>query len=150
LPTYTQNLLRRLTDEKKFDDPLYIFLDDEISKHFICRTLPPVDEYINSTQLHNPVIYTLMQGESEFTSGGVFLDWTIVDRLHLISVPVLVMAGEYDTMTIECQQQLVDNIKYAWPLVVIPRSSHCKLLEEPFLCNDAMVKFLNTVESISR
>ena len=150
LPTYTQNLLKKLTEEKKFDDPIYIYLDDMLSKHFICRTLPPVDEYIYSMRYMNPTIYKLMQGESEFTTGGVFTDWSIVDRLHLISVPVLVLAGEYDTMTIECQQQLVDHLQYAWPLVVIPRASHCKLLEEPFLCNDAMKKFLNTIENISR
>ena len=89
-----------------------------------------------------------MQGESEFTSGGVFKNWSIVDRLNLIEVPTLVMAGEFDTMTIECQSQLVEGIRYAWPLVVIPRTSHCKLLEEPFLCNDVMIKFLNTNERL--
>ena len=89
-----------------------------------------------------------MQGESEFTVGGVFSNWSIVDRLHLIEVPVLVLAGEYDTMSIECQKQVVDNLKYSWPLVVIPRASHCKLLEEPFLCNEVMTKFLNTNESL--
>jgi len=88
-----------------------------------------------------------MQGESEFTVGGVFKNWSILDRLNLIEVPTLVIAGEFDTMTTECHSQLVDGIKYSWPLVVIPRTSHCKLLEEPFLCIDVMKKFLNTNES---
>jgi L-proline amide hydrolase len=88
-----------------------------------------------------------MQGESEFTVGGVFKNWSILDRLNLIEVPTLVIAGEFDTMTTECHNQLVDGIKYSWPLVVIPRTSHCKLLEEPFLCTDVMKKFLNTNES---
>ena len=69
MPTFTQQLLRKLTDEKKFDDPLYQCLDENLSKHFICRTIPPVDEYIYSSQLHNPIIYKMMQGESEFTTG---------------------------------------------------------------------------------
>ena len=45
-----------------------------------------------------------MQGESEFTTGGLFEHWSIVDRLVNIKVPTLVLAGEYDTMSIECQQ----------------------------------------------
>lgn len=124
-----------------------IYLDENISKHFICRTLPPVDEYLNSVQLHNSVIYKLMQGESEFTVSGVFQNWSIVDRLQLIDVPVIVLAGEYDTMTVECQLQCVENIKLAWPLVVIKNTSHCKLLEEPFDCIDVMINFLNTINS---
>jgi len=148
LPTFTQQLLRKLTDEKKFDDPLYQCLDENLSKHFICRTIPPVDEYIYSSQLHNPIIYKLMQGESEFTTGGLFKDWSSVDRLFNISVPCLVLAGEYDTMSLECQQQLVDHIPYSFPLVIIPRSSHCKLLEEPFYVIDEILKFLKTVESV--
>lgn len=146
LPTYTQKLLRKLTDEKKFDDPLYEFLDDQLSFHFTCRLLPPVDAYLESIELQNHVIYTKMQGESEFTVGGILLGWGIVDRLHLIKCPVLVLVGEYDTMTVECSQQLVDHIPHCWPLVVVPRASHCKLLEEPQLCIDHMVHFLDSVE----
>lgn len=148
LPTFTQNLLRKLTDEKKFDDPLYEYLDDQISQHFTCRLLPPPDAYLESIELHNPVIYSKMQGESEFTVGGVLLGWSIVDRLHLVRCPALVLVGEFDTMTVECSQQIVDHLPHCWPLVVIPRASHCKLMEEPQLCIDQMVKFLDSVEAV--
>ena len=150
LPTFTQQLLRRLTDEKKFKDPIYEYLDDNLSLHFTCRTLPPPDCYLESIELHNPVIYAKMQGESEFTVGGVLLGWNIVARLPLIRCPAIVLVGEFDTMTIECSQQLVDNIPHCWPLVVVPRASHCKLCEEPQICIEHMVRFLDTVESIRR
>jgi len=145
LPTFTQQLLRKLTDEKRFDDPLYEFLDDQLSYHFTCRLLPPADAYLDSIELHNPVIYAKMQGESEFTVGGVLLGWSSVSRLHKIRCPVLVLVGEFDTMTVECSQQLVDNIPNCRPLVVVPRASHCKLLEEPHLCIDHMVGFLSSL-----
>jgi len=150
LPTFTQKLLRKLTDEGRFDDPVYEFLDDQLSYHFTCRLLPPADAYLESIELHNPVIYAKMQGESEFTVGGVLLGWNIVDRLHKIKCPVIVLVGEYDTMTIECSQQLVDHIPKCLPLVVVPRSSHCKLLEEPHICIEHMVKFLDMVDQEGR
>ena len=148
LPTYTQRLLRKLTDEKQFDCPVYEYLDDELSKHFTCRLLPPCEAYLDSIQLCNQTIYSKMQGESEFTVGGVLLGWNIADRLHKILVPCLVLVGEYDTMTVECSQQVVDNIPNCDPLVIVPRTSHCKLLEEPELCIQHMLSFLSKSSQI--
>ena len=56
------------------------------------------------------------------------------------------MAGEFDTMSQECHMQVVNSIPTAWPLVTIPRAAHCKLIDEPILCNDAMAKFLFTCD----
>lgn len=56
--------------------------------------------------------------------------------------------GEFDTMSQECSQQVVDSLPHAFPLVMIPRASHCKLIDEPKLCNGAIFRFLNTVEAI--
>jgi L-proline amide hydrolase len=42
-----------------------------------------------------------MQGPCEFSLRGVLEHWSILDRLHLVDVPTLVMVGEYDTMTEE-------------------------------------------------
>tara|TARA_B100000768_G_C10895975_1_gene215618 strand:+ start:80 stop:238 length:159 start_codon:yes stop_codon:yes gene_type:complete len=47
-----------------------------------------------------------MQGESEFTFGGALKGWRIVERNAAIAVPTLVLAGEFDTMSIECHQQV--------------------------------------------
>ena len=71
---------------------------------------------------------------------------TQVDRNRDVSVPTLVLAGEFDTMSLECSQQVVDSIPTAWPLVVIPRAAHCKLLDEPVLCAAAVAKFLHTCD----
>ena len=57
--------------------------------------------------------------------------WRIVERNAAIDVPTLVLAGEFDTMSIECHQQVVDSIPTAWPLVVIPRAAHVKEVDEP-------------------
>eukprot|EP01038_Epipyxis_sp_PR26KG_P010615 gene10615-14256_t len=89
-----------------------------------------------------------MQGHSEFTIGGVLENWSITDRLKQINCPSMVLVGEYDSMTIECSQTIVDNIPGCWPLVIIPRAAHCKLVDEPQVCVQHVVNFVKSIESI--
>ncbi len=51
-----------------------------------------------------------MQGASEFTIGGVLADWNIVDRLHKIIVPTVVMTSEFDSKYY--QSQLIIILRY--------------------------------------
>ena len=89
-----------------------------------------------------------MQGASEFTLGGVLENWNIVERNSAILVPTLVMMGQYDTMTEECSQQVVDSIPGAVPLLTVPRAGHCKLIDEPQFCCKEIAKFLDTIEAM--
>ena len=100
-----------------------------------------------------------MQGASEFTIGGHLKNWSIVNRLPCLSkstslkegdglivkgpLPVLALAGEFDTMTIECHQLGLDSIGGAsTKLVVIPRAGHCKLVDEPLACCEELISFM--------
>ena len=58
------------------------------------------------------------------------------------------MMGEFDTMSEECHQLVVDSIPTALPLVTIPRAAHCKLLDEPQLCCECIFKFVHTIEQV--
>lgn len=71
LPTCTQSLLRRLTDEGDFRSELYKLFDDTMSCMFMCRTIPKPEAYYESVRGANMEIYEAMQGASEFTTGGV-------------------------------------------------------------------------------
>ena len=104
----------------------------------------------DATKGVNGAIYAGMQGASEFTFGGVLKGWSVRERNATIAVPTLVIAGEYDTMSAECHQLVVDSIPTAWPLVTIPRAAHCKLLDEPQLVCAAAAKFLHTCETTRR
>lgn len=144
MPTFTQKLLRELEDTKGYDSKAYANLDAVLGMHFTSRLTPKLEGA--RSKRGNPAIYAGMQGESEFTFGGVLKGWTIADRNASILVPTLVLAGEFDTMSIECHQQVVDSIPTAWPLMMIPRAAHCKLLDEPQLVVGAVAKFLHTCE----
>jgi L-proline amide hydrolase len=150
MPTFTQKLLRKLTDERAFDTPVYKALEDALGKHFTCRIVPRPDCYYESVKGMNSTIYSLMQGESEFTLSGVLAKWTITARLPRVLVPAIVLVGEFDTMSVECSQAVADGIPAGWPLVTIPRAAHCKLLDEPHLCAAHLARFLAAVEAARR
>ncbi len=55
------------------------------------------------------------------------------------------LRGEFDTMTEECSQLVVENIPKAVPLVTIPRAAHCKLIDEPEACSIVIKDFLENL-----
>lgn len=146
LPTFTQNLLRKLTDQEQFNSPVYQAITETLGKHFSCRVVPRPDVWEQCIKTMNVEIYRAMQGDSEFTCSGVIELWTILDRLHRVAVPALVLMGEYDSMTPDCSNAIVERIPRAWPLVTIPRAAHCKLMDEPHLVVEEVRKFLAAVE----
>eukprot|EP01040_Poterioochromonas_malhamensis_P019201 gene19201-22621_t len=147
LPEFSQRMLKDIIARKDFSHPALPLLDDALGKMFSLRTVPRPDVWQKCFDQMDKTIYVEMQGVCEFTIGGLLETWSVIERLHLVQVPTIVLAGEFDTMTVECSKAVVDNIPTAWPLVIIPRASHCKLLEEPAACIREMSKFLNTVEA---
>ena len=143
----TQQLMKKCIADKDFSSPLYNELNEIFSRHFTCRLIPKPDCLTDSLKMMNTEIYSKMQGDCEFMIGGILKDWTITDRLKNVKCPVVVLVGEFDTMTDECSQAIVDNIPFSWPLVKIQRASHCKLCDEPLLCIKETTKFLDTIES---
>ena len=104
-----------------------------LSTHFTTRLVPHPTCWLDCFKTLNKKIYVAIQGASEFTLGGELERWSITDRNRGITVPALVLMGEFDTMSEECHQLVVDSIPAAWPLVTIPRAAHCKLIDEPVI-----------------
>ena len=78
-------------------------LDTALGAQFTCRQVPRLEG--TRDKRPNLAIYAGMQGESEFTFGGTLKGWRIVERNAAIGVPTLVLAGEYDTMSVEQHAQ---------------------------------------------
>lgn len=146
LPSYTQKLLKNMTDNKDFDNPIYEQIETFLGSCFTCRLIPRPTCFYDSISGFNKEIYVKMQGVNEFCIGGVLEFWKITDRLVEVEVPALVLMGEYDTMTEECSMEVVKNIRNCFPLVTIPRAAHCKTLDEPQLCVEEVLKFIENVE----
>ena len=70
LPAVTQKLLRQVVDTEDFSSPLYHELNDMISRHFTCRTIPRPQCYYDTLKYANLDIYAKMQGNCEFMVSG--------------------------------------------------------------------------------
>ena len=132
LPIETRAALTRHELAGTLDDPEYLEAVDVFYRKHVCRVVPtPTDFRESEEQMEaEPTVYHTMNGPNEFHVVGSLRTWTIIDRLDAITVPTLVVAGEFDEATPATWQPFVDRIPGA-AAHVFPNSSHCVHLEHP-------------------
>lgn len=148
MPLFTQSLLKKIIADKAFDSPHYHEIEKAFTSQFMIRLSPRPDIFALSLKHMNSAVYRALQGPSQFILSGLLQDWSVTEELWKITVPTLVMRGEYDLSTEECSQTIVDHVSSAWPAVCIPRAGFCKLIDEPHECIKEITRFLNTLEGI--
>lgn len=89
----------------------------------------------------DPAVYRTMIGPSEFDVTGTLRDWSVVDRLASVRVPVLVLRGGHDEATAECVAPFTELVAGA-RLRVFPASSHMPHVEEETAFREAVEAFL--------
>lgn len=114
----------------------------------VCRLTPRPREYEATTEYMDAdsTVYSTMWGPSEFAPSGSLVNWSIVDRLHKIVAPTLVVSGRHDEATPLVQKEFMDNISHA-EQVILANSSHMPFFEEPELYIETIVAFLEKCES---
>lgn len=132
LPVAVREALTRHEAAGTIDDPEYLRAVDVFYLKHVCRLTPmPLDFQESVDQMEaEPTVYFTMNGPNEFSVIGTLRDWSIIPRLSEISVPTLVIAGEFDEATAKTWQPFLENI----PDVashVFPDASHCVHLEYP-------------------
>jgi L-proline amide hydrolase len=131
LPTRIREALERHEAAGTFHDPEYRAAEAEFYARHVCRVVPnpPEVERTFAAIAEDPTVYGHMNGPNEFHVIGTLKSWTVIDRLHLIDVPTLVINGRYDEATDECVRPYVDNIPGArWHRFA--NSSHMPHVEE--------------------
>ena len=109
LPREVDEVLERCEKEKKYDDPEYVKAVMYFYKRHLCKVNKdgkphgegddsfPKDVQDSLEWLEkDDTVYFTMNGPSEFTVVGSLKTWSVVDDLHKIEVPVLVLNGEFD------------------------------------------------------
>ncbi|WP_085598960.1 MULTISPECIES: proline iminopeptidase-family hydrolase [unclassified Pseudomonas] len=115
----------------------------------VCRISPWPDEVARTfAQVDaDPTVYHAMTGPNEFHIIGNTRDLSIVDGLHRIKVPTLLISGRHDEATptvVKPFLDLVPDIRWA----LFEASSHMPHIEERMACMGTVVKFLD--ESLAR
>jgi L-proline amide hydrolase len=132
LPPETLAALERHEAAGTLTDPEYVAATDEFYRRHVCRVVPMPQDFVDTiAQMEaEPTVYHTMNGPNEFHVLGTLRDWSIIDRLQLITVPTLVVAGEFDEATPATWRPYVEHIADVRSHV-FPDTSHCSHLEKP-------------------
>lgn len=119
----------------------------EFYKRYLCRLDPWPDCLMRSVaNIDGNQVYLAMNGPNEFTIVGNLKDWERRDRLHEISVPILVTVGGHDEVPLPCAQTIHNGIRGS-ELAVFDQSSHMAMLEETDAYIRRLVDFLTRAEA---
>ena len=110
--------IRGIQAKEDFNNPRYMeLLMANFYHEHLCR-LKEWPEPLTRCMKHlNPVIYTMMQGPSEFGISGRLANWNRKADLQKITVPTLMIGAKYDTMdpkAMEEQSKMVKNGSYLY------------------------------------
>ncbi|CAB9528650.1 Proline iminopeptidase [Seminavis robusta] len=144
LPDYVQDRIHTLEQQQAYQSKEYQTLNQVLKRFFTVRT-PFTDCYLKAEEHANEEIYTAMQGPSEFTMSGVLAPYNVTDRLPTITVPVLLTHGRFDTMRPSIVQTMQEQLPNARSLL-LERSGHVSMIDEPGKMNTAMAQFYQQVE----
>jgi pimeloyl-ACP methyl ester carboxylesterase len=120
----------------------------EFYTRYVCRLDPWPDALVRSfDQMEaDPTVYGTMNGPSEFTVIGPLREWTIVDRLGEIDVPLLLISGEHDEVRPDVVRVIDERVPNSeW--VLFEGCSHTPHLEAPDRFLRVVEDFLARVET---
>lgn len=140
--------VRQVLDAHELADttegPEYAEATLEFYRRHLCRLDPWPDEMQRSYDLaiEDPTVYGTMIGPNEFHVTGSLATWNMDDALGRISVPTLVVNGEFDEATDEVVRACRERIPRA-EYAHIVGASHTPHLEQPELTIKIFAEFLN-------
>jgi len=114
------------TESQEYEDAVDVYY-----QRHLCRVQPyPADYLVAAESMKkDPTVQWTMNGHSEFFVTGTLKNWSVVDDLHKIKVPTLVLNGAYDEAQDECVEpfvKLIPDVKW----VRFEGSSHFPQWEE--------------------
>ncbi|HVG15251.1 MAG TPA: proline iminopeptidase-family hydrolase, partial [Chitinophagaceae bacterium] len=141
--------VRAIEAAKDFANPRYmeLLMPNFYATH-VCR-LPEFPDPVNRSFKHaNNVIYTMMQGPSEFGISGRLAAWDIKNRLKEIIKPTLMIGAKHDTMdpkAMEEQSKMVKNGSYLY----CPNGSHLSMWDDQQVFMNGVIKWIKEVDNLT-
>jgi L-proline amide hydrolase len=130
------------------DDPEYAAAVQEFYTRYVCRLDPWPDELVRSFDAieADPTVYGTLNGPSEFSVTGPLREWSIVERLGEIDVPLLLISGEFDEVRPDVVRVIDERVPNSqW--VLFEGCSHTPHLEAPDRFLPTVEEFLERVET---
>ncbi|KAL2068172.1 hypothetical protein VTL71DRAFT_16270 [Oculimacula yallundae] len=131
LPEDVQEVLDRCEREGRMESEEYEKAVGVFYARHVCRLDPFPGDLVDSFDAlkEDSTVYGVMNGPSEFFISGTLRTWTVVDEVHKIAVPTLLVNGRFDEAQDEVVEPFFRNIeKVKW--VRFAESSHMPHWEE--------------------
>ncbi|KAK6380686.1 hypothetical protein LTS17_004886 [Exophiala oligosperma] len=132
LPADVDDAISRHERDGTYEDPEYQDAVTEFYKRFVCRVFPFPQDFLDALDWaeKDDTVYRTMNGPSEFTITGNLKTWSVIDQVHKINVPTLLLNAEYDEVDDSCLNPFFQGIpKVKW--YKFSSTSHCTNLEIP-------------------
>lgn len=132
LPDGVRDALDRHEAAGTVEDPEYLAATQAFYDRHVCRVVPNPEEVQRSFAMlaEDPTVYRTMNGPNEFLCIGTLRTWSVVDEVHRIAAPTLLVSGRHDEATPATIQPFFDGIgDVRWE--ILESSSHMPFVEEP-------------------
>lgn len=129
-----------------YKDSVYqaLVFSEYYNKH-LCRLPEWPDPVMRALKHVNEQIYVMMQGPSEFKTGGRLIKWDVSKQLKNITVPTLTVGAKYDTMDPEYMKWMGTQLpkgKYLY----CPNGSHLAMWDDQKVFMNGVIKFIKRVD----
>ncbi|KAF8845207.1 proline-specific peptidase [Paxillus ammoniavirescens] len=143
LPQNVQDKLNKHEAEGTTTHEEYLQATHIFYENFLCRVKPMPKALTAALDWvdKDPTVYMTMNGPNEFHIIGSLKTWSIIDELHKISVPTLLLNGRYDEAQDKSVEPYFRNIpRVKW--IQFGESAHVPQLEETERFMDVVGNFL--------
>jgi len=142
--------IKAFETRQDYDNPRYIELitTHYYPAHILRMPLADWPEPVNRSFNHiNPDIYVPMQGKSEFgvTGDAKLKHWDRKADLSKISVPTLVIGGQYDTMDPKHMEWVASQVQKG-KFLLCPNGGHMAMYDDQQVYFDGVIKFTRDVD----
>lgn len=130
-----------------YTDPRYMeLLMPNFYHQHLCRLNDWPEPLTRSFAHMNSVIYTMMQGPSEFGISGRLAKWDRSMDLPKIKVPTLTIGGQHDTMDPEHMKWMATQVQQGRGFVC-PNGSHCSMWDDQEHYFPGLIQFIKDVDA---
>lgn len=146
MPDTIQQSIRYHESIGEYDNPEYKAATELYYDQFVTRKPKPKVDRSQMKLSDGSNIYLYMWGPSEFTSTGTLRDFDRMEELNGITVPTLLVCGEFDEAsprTVQGYSQMIPKSRFE----VIPDAAHSTLNDNPQAMLKVIGDFLEIVKN---
>ncbi|BDR55866.1 proline iminopeptidase-family hydrolase [Xylocopilactobacillus apis] len=136
--------MKKIEDEKNWDDPKYQKYVDKLNDQFVDRRETPAISHLIDTMATD--VYGAFQGDNEFVVTGKLKEFDLRGKLKDLSMPTYLVFSDHETMPVDVAKRMEKDIPRS-RLSITPDSGHHGMTDNPKHYYDHLAQFITDVEN---